>query len=102
MNGKKSVGRGLSPLDLDKRNKLRQIARANQLLKGTNKLENDLNGNEMALHSFQPPKAKRQQLKTLESKNFQTMFKKVKAMKSKICIVEISKIQLEIKVKIRQ
>ena len=59
MNGKKSVGRGLSPLDLDKRNKLRQIARANQLLKGTNKLENDLNGNEMALHSFQPPKAKR-------------------------------------------
>ena len=59
MNGKLSVGRGLSPHVFDKRNELRQIARANQLLKETNKMEDDLNDDEMALRSSQPPKAKR-------------------------------------------
>ena len=102
MNGEQSVGRGASPLVFDKRNELRQTARANQLLKGTNKMEDDLNGDEMALCSSQPPIAKRRRLKTLESKTFQTALKKVRAMKNKICIVEMSKSQSEIKVKIRQ
>ena len=62
----------------------------NQLLKGTDEMEDDLNGNEMALRSSQPPKAKRRRLKTLESKTFQTRLKKVRAMKNKICIVEMS------------
>ena len=70
MNGKQSVGRRPSPLVLNKRNKLRQIARANQLLSETNEREDDLNGDEMSLRSSQPSKAKRRQLKTLESKTF--------------------------------
>ena len=65
-------------------------------------MEDDLNGDEMLLRSSQPPKAKRRRLKTLESKTFQTTLKKARAMKNKICIVEVSKSQSEIKVKIRQ
>ena len=102
MNGGQSVGLGLSLLVLDKRNKLRQIAIANQFLKETHEMEDDVNGEEMALRSSQPPKAKRRQIKILESKTFQTSLKKARAMKNKICIVEISKSKSEIKVKITQ
>ena len=57
MHGEKSVGREPSPLVLDKRNELRQIARANQFLRETNKMEDDLNSDEMPLRSSEPPKA---------------------------------------------
>ena len=102
MNSKQFVGRGPSPLVLDKRNKLRQIARANQFLRETHEMEDDLNDDEMALRRSQPPKAKRWRIKILESKTFQTTLKKAKAMKNRICIAEMSKSQSEIKVKIRQ
>ena len=59
MNNKQFVGRGLSPLVLDKRNKLRQITRANQLFRETHEMEDDLNDDERALRRSQPPKAKR-------------------------------------------
>ena len=65
-------------------------------------MEDDLNGNEMALRSSQPLKAKRRRIKILESKTFQTKLKKARVMKNKICIVEMSKRQSEVKVKIRQ
>ena len=51
------IGCGPSPLVLDKRNKLRQIARANQFLRETHEMEDDLNGDEIILRSSQPPKA---------------------------------------------
>ena len=102
MNVEQSVGRGPSPLVFDKRNELRQITKTNQLLKENNEMEDDLNGDEMALRSSEPPKAKRRRLKTLESKTFQTTLNNVRAMKNKICIVEMSKSQSEIKMKIRQ
>ena len=44
MNGKESDGRGPLPLVLDKRNKLRQIARANQFLRETHEMEAEING----------------------------------------------------------
>ena len=102
MSGEQSVGRGPSPLVLDKTNELRQIARANQFLRETYEMEDDLNGDEMALRSSQLPKAKQRRIKILESKTFQTTLKKGRAMKNKICIVEMSKNQWEIKMKIRQ
>ena len=58
VNGKQSVGRGPPSLVLDKKNKLRQIARAKQFLRETNKMDDDLNGDEMLLRSYQPSKAK--------------------------------------------
>ena len=65
-------------------------------------MEDDLNGDEMRLRSSQPPKAKRRRLRTLENKIFQTTLKKARAMKNKICIIEMNKSQSEKKVKIRQ
>ena len=65
-----------------KRNELKQIARANQFLRKTNEMEDDLNGSEVPLRSSQPPKATRRQSKTLESKTFQTTLKKARAMKN--------------------
>ena len=65
MMGEQSVGRGPSPLVLDKRNELRQIARANRFLRETHEMEDDLNSNEMALRSSHPLKAKRLQIKIL-------------------------------------
>ena len=59
MNNNQFVGRGLSPLVLDKRNKLRQITRANQLFRETHEMEDDLNDDERALRRSQPPKVKR-------------------------------------------
>ena len=59
MNSKQFVGRGPSPLVLDKRNKLRQSARANQFLQETLEMEDELSCDKMALHPSQPPKAKR-------------------------------------------
>ena len=53
-------------------------------------MEDDLNGDEVPLRSSQSPKTKQQRLKTLESKTFQTTLKKVKAMKNKICIAEMT------------
>ena len=41
-----------------KRNELKQIAKAIQFLRKTNKMEDDLNGNEVPLRSSQPPKDK--------------------------------------------
>ena len=96
INGEQFVGRGPSPHVFDKRNKLRQI------LRETNKMENDLNCDEMPLPSFQPSKAKRQQLKSLECKTSQNTLKKTRAMKNKTCIVELSNRQSEIQVKIKQ
>ena len=65
-----------------KRNELKQIARANQFLRKTNEMEDDLNGNEVPLRSSQSPKATRRQSKTLESKTFHTTLKKARAMKN--------------------
>ena len=39
MNSEQSVGHGPSPLVLNKKNELRQIARANQFFRETNKME---------------------------------------------------------------
>ena len=100
---KSNDGRAIRwPLVLDKRNELRQIARANHFLRETHEMEDDLTGDEMALCSSQPLKAKRRLIKILESKTFQTALKKAGAMKNKIYIVEMSKSQSEIKMKIRQ
>ena len=41
-------------------------------MRETNEMEDDLNVDEMPYRSSQPPKAKRQRLKTLESMTFQT------------------------------
>ena len=71
-------------------------------MRETNKMEDDLNGDEMRLRSSQPPKAKRRRLRTLENKIFQTTLKKARAMKNKTCIIEMNKSQSEKKVKIRQ
>ena len=65
-------------------------------------MEDDLNGDGMALRSSQPLKAQRRRIKILESKTFQTQLKKARVMKNKICIVEMRKRQSEIEVKIRQ
>ena len=65
-------------------------------------MEDDLNGDEIALRNSQPPKAKQRRLNTLGSKTFHTTLKKVRAMKNTIFIVEMSKSQSEIKVKIQQ
>ena len=70
MNSKQFVGRGPSPLVLDKMKKFRQIARANQFLRETHEMEDDLNGDEMTLCRSQPPKTKRWRIKILESKTF--------------------------------
>ena len=47
-------------------------------------------------------KQRRRWIKNLENKTFQTTLKKTRALKNKVCIVEMSKIQSKIKVKIRQ
>ena len=41
-------------------------------MRETNEMEDDLNVDEMPYRSSQPPKAKQQRLKTLESITFQT------------------------------
>ena len=65
-----------------KRSKLRQIARGSQFLREANEMEDGLNVDEMPYRSSQPPKAKQQRLKTLESITFQTTWKKAGAMKN--------------------
>ena len=103
MNGESSVGRGPSSLTLADRNERRQVGRANQFVAETDDVSAELAAPvEITLSSSQPPKAKKRRLKSLESKVFQATLKKAKSMKRKICIVEMSKVDLEIKVKVRQ
>lgn len=62
-------------------------------------MEDDLNDDKICLCSS---KVKWRQLKTLESKIFQSKLKKASGMKNKIYITEICKSQSEIQMKTRQ
>ena len=107
IEGERCAGAGPTPLQLESRNERRQVGRANRFVTELAENEeyqehNDNDPEETHLESSQPPKAKKRRLKSLESKYFQEILKKSKALKEKLCITEMKKTTNNIIVAVKQ